>query len=228
MTLDDLKDCIDKVLSVATSIQEFHDNLLAEGITPVLYKKNGGLKDRFSYKVTDTDNNIHTKRSDKLGEQYTREAIERRLLDNKKKQDLDSIMPMDEWIRQQAIKNATTQPKQKEAVLQTVKRLEIQQPLQNKNVEATDTLEKEKQKQEEQKMKEKIILEEIVNDRIYQELLEERLTILNNIKLIKEKIKNGTDTDEDDRMLERLEQRIAVIDFTIENRSSSAKKLLWK
>lgn len=222
--LDDLKDCIDKVLSVATSIQEFHDNLLAEGITPVLYKKNGGLKDRFSYKVTDTDNNIHTKRSDKLGEQYTREAIERRLLDNKKKQDLDSIMPMDEWIRQQAIKNATTQPKQEEAVLQTVKRLEIQQPLQNKNVEATDTLEKEKQKQEEQKMKEKIILEEIVNDRIYQELLEERLTILNNIKLIKEKIKNGTDTDEDDRMLERLEQRIAVIDFTIENRSSSAKK----
>ena len=222
--LDDLKDCIDKVLSVATSIQEFHDSLLAEGITPSLYKKNGGLKERFSYKVTDTDDNIHTKRSDKLGEQYTRESIEKRLLENKKKKDLDSIIPMDVWIHQQATKNVTTPPQQKTSDIRTVERVEIQYSLQNKNVEAIDTLEKEKQKQEEQKMKEKIILEEIVNDRIYQELLEERLTILNNIKLIKEKIKNGTDTDEDDRILERLEQRIAVIDFTIENRFSYTKK----
>ena len=187
--LDDLKDCIDKVLFVATSIQEFHDNLLAEGITPVLYKKNGGLKERFSYKVTDTDNNIHTKRSDKLGEQYTREAIERRLLDNKKKKDLDSIMPMDEWIKQQTIKTVATPPKQEVSIIQTVERVEIQPPLQYKKVEITDIMEKEKQ--EEQEMQEKNILEELVNDRVYQELLAERLTILKNIELIKEKRLKG-------------------------------------
>lgn len=214
--LDTLKESIDKALSIAISIQEFHDNLLAEGITPVLYKKNGGLKERFSYKVTDTDNNIHTKRSDKLGEQYTKEAIEKRLLENKKKKDLDSIMPMDEWIRQQAIKNATTLPKQEETVVQTVECEEIPIPLQCKKVKTTDVVHKENQ--EEQEMKEKIMLEEIVNDKIYQELLEEKLTILNNIKLVKEKINNGTDTDEDDRILERLEQRIIVIDFSLKNR----------
>lgn len=220
--LDDLKDCIDKVLSVATSIQEFHDNLLAEGITPVLYKKNGGLKERFSYKVTDTDNNIHTKRSDKLGEQYTKEAIEKRLLENKKKKDLDSIMPMDEWIRQQAIKNATTQPKQEVVDVQTVEHLEIQPPLQYKQVKMTDI--KEREKQEEQEMKEKTILEELVNDRVYQELLEERQIILNNIKAIEEKRKNGTDTDEDDNIFENLQRKLSVLKFRIDNYSVSTEK----
>ena len=220
--LDTLKESIDKALSFATSIQEFHDTLLAEGVTPSFYKKNGGLKERFSYKITDTDNNVHTKRSDKLGEQYTKESIEKRLLENKKKKDLDSIIPMDEWIKQQAIKTVATPPKQEVPIIQIIEQEELQQPLQYKKVETTDIMEKEKQ--EDLKMQEKIILEELLNDKIYQELLAERVTVLNSIKLIKEKIKNGTDTDEDDRLLERLERRIAVIDFTVENRSSSVKK----
>lgn len=217
--LDTLKESIDKALSFATSIQEFHDTLLAEGVTPSFFKKNGGLKERFSYKITDTDDNVHTKRSDKLGEQYTRESIEKRLLENKKKKDLDSIIPMDEWIKQQAIKKATTSPKQEESVVQTVERVEIQPPLQYKKVETTDVMEKEKQ--EEQEMQEKNILEELVNDRVYQELLEERLTILNNIKLIEEKRKNGTDTDEDDNILENLQRKLSVLEFRIDNYSVS-------
>lgn len=220
--LDDLKDCIDKVLSVATSIQEFHDDLVAEGITPVLYKKNGGLKERFSYKLTDTDNNIHTKRSDKLGDQYTKEAIEKRLLENKKKKDLDSIMPMDEWIRQQAIKTVVTPPKQEVSIIQIVEQEELPQPLQYKEVKTIGIMEKERQ--EEQEMQEKRGLEEIVNDRIYQELLAERVMVLNNIKLIEEKRINGVDTDEDDRLLERLQKRRVVIDFSIENHLSSTKR----
>lgn len=215
--LDDLKDCIDKVLSVATSIQEFHDDLVAEGITPVLYKKNGGLKERFSYKVTDTDDNIHTKRSDKLGEQYTKEAIEKRLLENKKKKDMDSIIPMDEWIKQQAIKTVATPPKQEVPIIQIVEQEKLTQPLQYKKVETTDIIEK----QEEQEMQEKNILEELVNDRVYQELLAERLTILKNIELIKEKRKNGTDTDEDDNVLENLQRKLSVINFRIDNYSVS-------
>lgn len=42
--LDQLKDCLDKVLSHATTMQEFHDCLKAEGITSTLYKANGTLK----------------------------------------------------------------------------------------------------------------------------------------------------------------------------------------
>lgn len=130
-------------------------------------------------------------------------------------------MPMDEWIRQQAIKKAIPQPKQEEAVVQTVERVEIQPPLQYKKVETTDVVEKEKQ--EEKEMQEKNILEELVNDRVYQELLEERQTILNNIKAIEEKRKNGTDTDEDDNTLENLQRKLSVLKFRIDNYSVSTE-----
>ena len=226
--LDTLKENIDKVLSFATSIQEFEDCLLSEGITPVLYRKNGGLKERFSYKVTDIDNKEHTKRSDKLGEQYTREAIEKQLLENKKKKDLASVMPMDEWIKLQELKNNAIQHQQEESIIQNVEITEPQPKLAYKKTEAIDTLEKEKQKQEEQQMKEKIILEEIVNDKIYQELLEKRASIMKHIERIKEKAINGTDTDEDDTLLDNLERQLAVINFSIDRHSSSSKKVEMK
>lgn len=44
--LDQLRTSVDNALSHATSITEFYNNLLAEGVSPALYKANGELKER--------------------------------------------------------------------------------------------------------------------------------------------------------------------------------------
>lgn len=102
--LDELKDSLDKVLSHATTMQEFHDCLKVEGIASTLYKANGTLKEKFTYQVTDNDGKLHKKRSDKLGTNYTREAIERALASNRHKRSLEAqkpIMSMSDWIEAQ-------------------------------------------------------------------------------------------------------------------------------
>lgn len=102
--LDQLKDSLDKVLSHATTMQEFHDYLKAEGVSSTLYKANGTLKEKFTYQVMDSDGKLHKKRSDKLGADYTREAIERTLASNRHKRSLEAqkpIMSMSNWIEAQ-------------------------------------------------------------------------------------------------------------------------------
>lgn len=102
--LDQLKDSLDKVLSHATTMQEFHDCLKAEGIDSTLCRANGTLKERFTYQVMDPDGKLHKKRSDKLGVDYTREAIERTLASNRHKRSLEAqkpIMSMSDWIEAQ-------------------------------------------------------------------------------------------------------------------------------
>ena len=104
--LDELKDSLDKVLSHATTMQEFHDCLKAEGIDSALYKANGALKEKFTYQVMDTDGKLHKKRSDKLGMDYTKEAIERTLASNRHKRSLEAqkpIMTMSDWIEAQKL-----------------------------------------------------------------------------------------------------------------------------
>ena len=102
--LDQLKNSLDKVLSHATTMQEFHDCLMAEGITSTLYKANGTLKEKFTYQAMDNNGKLHKKRSDKLGTDYTREAIERTLASNRHKRSLEAqkpIMTMSDWIEAQ-------------------------------------------------------------------------------------------------------------------------------
>lgn len=102
--LDELKDSLDKVLSHATTLQEFHDCLMTEGISSILYKANGTLKEKFTYQVMDNDGKLHKKRSDKLGTDYTKEAIERTLASNRHKRSLEvqkPIMSMSDWIEAQ-------------------------------------------------------------------------------------------------------------------------------
>ena len=102
--LDELKDTLDKVLSYATTMQEFHNCLKAEGITSTLYKANGTLKEKFTYQFMDNNGKIHKKRSDKLGTDYTREAIERTLASNRHKRSLEAqkpIISMSDWIEAQ-------------------------------------------------------------------------------------------------------------------------------
>jgi len=102
--LDQLKDSLDKVLSQATTILEFQDYLHAEGVASSLYRSNGFLKEKFTYQVMDSDGKFHKKRSDKLGADYTREAILEKIDANRRKQALESqksIMPMSDWIEAQ-------------------------------------------------------------------------------------------------------------------------------
>ena len=102
--LDQLKDSLDKVLSQATTILEFQDYLQTEGVASSLYRSNGFLKEKFTYQVMDSDGKFHKKRSDKLGADYTREAILERIDSNRRKHSLEaqkSIMPMSDWIEAQ-------------------------------------------------------------------------------------------------------------------------------
>ena len=96
--LDELKVKVDNALSHSISIKEFQDNLLLEGISATFYKSNGELKEHFTFMVRDSDGKEHKKRSDKLGEEYTRNALQQKLLYNKKEREQKAIMPMSQWI----------------------------------------------------------------------------------------------------------------------------------
>lgn len=102
--LDQLKDSLDKALSQATTMLEFRDYLQAEGVASSLYKSNGFLREKFTYQVMDSDGKLHKKRSDKLGADYTRESIQKRINENRRKRSLEAqktIMPMSDWIEAQ-------------------------------------------------------------------------------------------------------------------------------
>ena len=178
---EDLKASVDKALSYATTMQEFHDCLLVEGVSPTLYKANGALKERFTYKVTDSDGKEHKKRSDRLGEQYTRQAIEERLLENRKKKQNNQqsqILSMSEWITLQQAK------KMEEKQIQSAEVKPIQPPVVSVAPQPITTTQKEAKGEKEEMQKEILEQEKIARqlqkqrEMEYQELLKERLDCL--------------------------------------------------
>ena len=216
---EDLKASVDKALSHATTIQEFHDCLVAEGISPTLYKSSGALKERFTYKVTDSDGKEHKKRSDKIGEQYTREAIEKRLLENRKKKQNNQqsqILSMSEWIELQQAKKAEEKQIQTENIEYTQPPVisEPPQPIVTISKEAKGEKE-EMQKEIEQEKISRQLQKQRENE--YQELLKERQEIQRNLKELKKLTESADDicTDEDYAKRDSLELRIGILNFRI-------------
>ena len=211
---EDLKASVDKALSHATTIREFHDCLLAEGVVPTLYKANGALKERFTYKVTDSDGKEHKKRSDRLGEQYTRQTIEETLLANRKKRQNNQqppILSMSEWIELQQAKKTEEKP--------------IQSPVVSVAPQVIITTAKES-KGEDEKMQKEIIEQEKVSRQLqkqrememeYQELLKERQLIQRQLQELKKMTENENDicTDEDYARRDSLDQKLGIVNFKI-------------
>ena len=213
---EDLKASVDKALSHATTIQEFHDCLLAEGISPTLYKANGALKEHFTYKVTDSDGKEHKKRSDRLGEQYTRQAIEERLLENRKKKQNNQqsqILSMSEWIELQQAKKTEEKQIQPETIQST------QSPVVSVAPHPIITPQKESKGKKEEMQKE-ILEQEKISRQLqkqmemeYQELLKERLEIQRQLKVLKKLTESADDicTENDYAKRDSLEIKLGIL-----------------
>lgn len=217
---EDLKASVDKALSHATTMQEFHDCLLVEGVSPTLYKANGALKERFTYKVTDSDGKEHKKRSDRLGEEYTRQAIEERLLENRKKKQNNQqsqILSMSEWITLQQAK------KTEEKQIQSAEVQPIQPPVVSVAPQPIITPQKES-KGEKEEMQKEILEQEKISRQLqkqremeYQELLKDRLEIQQQLKVLKQLTESADDicTENDYAKRDSLEIKLGILNHKI-------------
>lgn len=210
--LDQLKECVDKALSQSCSMQEFYNNLLSEGVTPSIYKANGALKERFTYTVTDNDGKVHKKRSDRLGSEYTRKAIEETLLSHKRSRGQQAIMPMSDWIAIQQAKERDENMQQQAESTPTspVDILDIQN-LQSKK-ESPRIPEREKNMKEDSK---KEMLHEVQKDKEYQLLLKRRINIQNQIDLLNRKFDDDSYSEADFAELNRLQKELRQIDIAL-------------
>ncbi len=209
--LDDLKASVDKALSNATTIQEFYNYLLAEGVSATLYKANGALKEHFTYKVMDNDGKEHKKRSDRLGEGYTRRAIEKMLLANRQKKQQASVLPMSEWIEiQKNQKKKQIQPKKVEQVQVSVLPV-ITQPINKPNDERKEGKE---EMQKEILVKEKLsVMDE--KEKEYQELLKERVRLETQLKQLRKITEKGDFMDENDKQLDLVQKELTLLNDRI-------------
>lgn len=219
---EDLKASVDKALSHATTIQEFHDCLLAEGVSPTLYKTNGALKERFTYKVTDSDGKEHKKRSDRLGERYTRQAIEERLLANRKKMQSSQqppILSMSEWIQLQQAKRS------EEKTIQPAKTESVQSPIVFPVPQPIITPSKDvKGEEEEMQIKEQENISSQLQkqkENEYQELLKKRQAIRLQLGNLKKKINKDTYMDGDYAKRDLLDRELAILNFKIKRLEES-------
>lgn len=199
--LDNLKESVDKALSQATSISEFQGNLLTEGVSPTFYKANGVLKDKFTYTVMDDNGKLHKKRSDKLGAEYTRQAIEQSLLLNKHKREQQAIMSMSDWIsiqKERERNDELLQPKVEDNPIPQTDILDIYENTHKKKTDSPVDTEREKEMNKEK------ISQALKREKEHQELLKELDTIKMQIKLIEKKFDEETDTNNDFETLNEL------------------------
>lgn len=211
--LDQLKNRVDNALSHATSISEFHNNLLAEGISPTLFKANGELKETFTYTITDSDGKTHKKRSDKLGEGYSRQAIEQTLLSNKNRRQQQSIMSMSDWIELQKANERNEEPPTHAEAPPTplIDIIVINPKVSKKKSESPTIPEREKD------MKQEIILKELLNDKAYQKLLDKKRSILQQLEILEKKFKADTHVDEDFHKVTSLNTELYQVETAIKN-----------
>lgn len=212
--LEQLKESVNKALSHATSISEFQNNLLIEGVSLALYKANGALKEKFTYTVMDDDGKPHKKRSDKLGENYSRQAIEQILLLNKHKREQQAIMPMSEWIKLQKEKERNDELLQPKVEAKPIPQTDIlgiyEKPHKRETGSPVDT-------EREKEMKKEIISQALKREKEHQELLKELDTIKMQIKLLEKKFDEETDTNEDFETLNELYAKSDKIKIIIKN-----------
>lgn len=211
--LDQLKTSVDNALSHATSIAEFHNNLLAEGVSPALYKANGELKERFAYTFTDSDGKTHKKRSDRLGEGYSRQAIEETLRSNKNRRQQQSIMSMSDWIELQKANERNDEPLQQAEATPPphIDVIEIKPKISKKKTESPTIPEREKD------MEQEIILKELLNDKAYQELLDKKRSIQHQLEKLEQKFEDDTYENDDLRKVPLLRNELYQVESSIKN-----------
>lgn len=211
--IEQLKNSVDNALSHSATISEFHNNLLAEGISPTLFKANGELKETFTYTITDSDGKTHKKRSDKLGEGYSRQAIEQTLLSNKNRRQQQSIMSMSDWIALQKANERNEEPLQQAEATPAphIDVIEINW-IRAKNKEESDEI-----PERELEMKQEIILQELKKDKAYQELQSKKRNIERQIAELNSKFDTDRHSDEDYRTLDNLNVKLYQIKKAIEN-----------
>lgn len=211
--LDQLKTSVDNALSHATSITEFYNNLLVEGISPALYKANGELKERFTYTFTDSDGKPHKKRSDRLGEGYSRQAIEETLRSNKNRKQQQSIMSMSDWIELQKANERNDEPLQQAEATPPphIDVIEINW-IGTKNKKESDEI-----PERELEMKQEIMLQELKNDKAYQELQSEKRKIEKQIAELNCKFDTDSHSDDDYSTLDKLTEKLYRVKKDIEN-----------
>lgn len=208
--IDELKTKVDTSLSNVSTIQEFYDSLLEQGITPLFYKKNGSLREHFTYQITDSNGVIHKKRSDKLGERYSRKSIEQTLLLHKqeKEKKQKSIMSMSDWIRLQHKKeNDEIKEKIFETSADTLKELP-QKSKQGLPAIPERTTEMKKQN-------DKSADKPITRKKEYEKKKRERLNIVNQINQLNKKFDDDSYTQDDFEELKRLEREMRAIDIIL-------------
>ncbi len=216
---DDLLASVDKALAHSCSIEEFQECLLAEGVSPTLYKANGDLKERFTYKVMDSDGKEHKKRSDKLGEQYSREAIERTLLENKRKRDRKQqppILSMSDWILLQQSKKQTPviQQETTEPIQEPV--ISIMQPVNKATIKESEQIPEKEKDMEKEKMEQELASLQKKREAEYEELIKERQRIHIELEKYKKKLESDDYADEDFAKRDSLDKRLSVINMKLE------------
>lgn len=220
--IEQLKESVDKALAYATTILEFHNNLLAEGITPMLYKANGAIKERFTYAITDNDGKVHKKRSDKLGENYSRQAIEQTLLLNKHKRELQAIMPMSKWIKLQKEKERNDELLQPKVEVNSIPQTDILDTHEKTHKRKTGSpINTEREKE----MKKEIISKALKREKDYQELLEKKESIDMQIKVLNRRFEEDTHTDDDFVTLNQLEIELHEIEKFMKNHDKEQEVL---
>lgn len=216
--MDDLKIKVGRALSHSTSLKELQENLIAEGIATAFYKANGALKEHFTFVIVDSEGREHKKRSEKLGDEYTRKAIEDTLLKNKKQKELNAIMPMSEWIEIQKEKAKTAEAISilNSPIITKEKCDEISSDSENNVIpeRSTKMQNKEKSKTSLKATNDGKTSLELLREQKYQKAKEELVKIEKQINLIRLKYEEGTDTEEDDEELEKLYRK--RIDASVE------------
>lgn len=208
-----LREGMDEALAKSTSLQEFQDKLLVEGISSNMQKKNGELKEHFSFAIIDSDGKTHKKRSDSLGEEYTREKILRRLESNAKEAQLQSIIPMSEWILLNEKSNVSEENVMSEmdcgkietnivneTMITVTEKVVADIPMAETSVSDGDN-----RKEMEFIMKKQIDNLRMMREAEHQELLREIKKITLQIDALKEIFEREEDSDEDLKALTQLE-----------------------
>lgn len=165
----------------------------------------------------DSDGKEHKKRSDKLGEQYIRQAIEETLLVNKQKRQSKQqppVLSMSDWIQfRQAEEREKEQTQQEKAEpIQSPVISVVPQLINTAKTESKQELEMQKEILEQQKLS-----RSLQKDREYQQLLKERQSIQLQLEQLKKITEDENDAclDEDYAKRDSTERKLWILENKI-------------
>lgn len=165
----------------------------------------------------DSDGKEHKKRSDKLGEQYTRQAIEETLLVNKQKRQNKQqppVLSMSDWIqlRQEEEREKEQTHQEKAEPIQSPVISVVPQLINTAKTESKQELEMQKEIVEQQKLS-----RSLQKDREYQQLLKERQSIQLQLEQLKKITEDENDAclDEDYAKRDSTERKLWILENKI-------------